>query len=234
MSFQPEDNSAEMFDCYDINVISLLHVSCFLKNHLVEQREKDVKSPEHAVLTAGVGGGRSKTSLKDSRHQLRGLLGSGSHPQDPQRIVLGKPFQPHASQELREPGVNSSLLPCLPTASWWGSLVKQRQASGAETRSEEGVIWHPPDWTTSAQPGRHCPWLHTAPPPGRERVLWAGSPGFSILFPPSISIPFLQFIPHWRNSKTHMLGHMSIPGQLINLAGPQFPLFYSSIKLYSL
>lgn len=138
--FQPEDNSAEMFDCYDINVISLLHVSCFLKNHLVEQREKDVRSPEHAVLTAGVGGGRSKTSLKDSRHQLRGLLGSGSHPQDPQRIVLGKPFQPHASQELREPGVNSSLLPCLPAASWWGSLVKQWQASGAETRSEEGVI----------------------------------------------------------------------------------------------
>lgn len=43
MSFQPEDNSAEMFDCYDINVISLLHVSCFLKNHLVEQREKTWK-----------------------------------------------------------------------------------------------------------------------------------------------------------------------------------------------
>lgn len=129
-----------MFDCYEYKCDLTSPCELLPENHLVEQREKDVKSPEHAVLTVGVGGGRSKTSLKDSRHQLRGLLGSGSHPQDPQRIVLGKPFQPHASQELREPGVNSSLLPCLPTASWWGSLFKHRQASGAETRSEEGVI----------------------------------------------------------------------------------------------
>lgn len=194
MSFQPDDNSAEMFDCYNINVISLLHVSCFLKNHLVEQREKDVESPEHAVLTAGVGSGRSKPSLKDSRHRLRGLLGSRSHPQDPQRIVLGKAFQPHASKELREPGVKSSLLPCLPAASWSGSLAKQWHASGAETRSEEGVIWHPPDWTPKAQPGQHCPC--TRPLHQAERQCFGLDPqGLASSFLPASAFPFFNSFP---------------------------------------
>lgn len=167
------------------------------KNPLGGTKEKKTREKVQSMLCWLLGlvaAGAKQVWRLHAQH--RGLLGSGSHPQDPQRIVLGKPFQPHASQELRKAvltAVYCPACPLLPGGGVWSSTG--RPARGDWDAQWRGVIWHP-------QTGPPGPSLDgtapdcTQPLHQAERECFGLDPqGLASSFLPASAFPFFNSFP---------------------------------------